>query len=83
MKLSARQSIRKAKKLKGLTIANGSVYGVCLLTTYLDKFIVLFVAILSTVAATLALLKIADKEYFFLITKLNSCWYIFLQLENF
>jgi CysZ protein len=60
-RLSIKQSTEIVKKHKGLAISNGGVFALSLLVPFCGSYLVLFVSIISVVAATMAMVEI-DKE---------------------
>jgi len=60
-RLSIKQSTEIVRKHKGLAISNGGVFALSLLVPFCGSYLVLFVSIISVVAATMAMVEI-DKE---------------------
>lgn len=54
-RLTVKESTAMVKKYKGIAISNGGVFAVSLLIPFCGSYLALFVAILSVVAATLAM----------------------------
>lgn len=60
-RLSVKQSVALARKHKGLAISNGGVFALSLLVPFCGSYLALFVAIVSVVAVTIAMVDI-DKN---------------------
>ncbi len=57
-RFTIKQSIKRMRKLKGVAIANGSVFALALMIPFCGASIAVFVAIVSVVAATIAIHEI-------------------------
>jgi CysZ protein len=61
-RLSTKQSCEFVKENNGFALANGSVYTLCLALPFAGVFLAGFMAIISTVAATIGVTEIIEKE---------------------
>ena len=56
-KLSVKESVRFIRKNKGLSVGIGMIFSFCFYVPYLGGIVASFLAVVSTVAATLAVLE--------------------------
>ncbi|GAB4280157.1 MAG: hypothetical protein Kow0068_04330 [Marinilabiliales bacterium] len=61
-KLNVRKSVHLVRKRKGVALANGMIFSVCLFIPYIGITLSGFTAIISTVAAAIAMIEIVKQE---------------------
>lgn len=61
-KFSIRKSVKLVRRRKGVAIANGMIFSICLFIPFIGVGMAGFTAIISTVAATIAMTEIVKQE---------------------